>query len=145
MFTYIPVHFLYMLYIYQQFQQSYSHWIKDWVHECVRASVSGCMGHHNTTQQIPKTQHSRCHFFLLKSKHKPSDTGPALTGQPACWLAAFTLIRSVTSATGRQDWLGSSRIRGNRQEVDRLLRLRTAPRFVWGLRPCTTLLAPNKS
>lgn len=31
------------------------------------------------------------------------------------------------------------------EEVDRLHRLRTAPRFVWGLRPCTTLLASNKS
>lgn len=121
------------------------------MHECARASASGCMGHHITTHHDASLRPSTAGVIFFPPQiqtqtiwHWPSSnrTSSMLTGRlrynpighagrgtpPIGWGAC------VSVETGRTD-----------EEVDRLLRLRTAPRFVWGLRPYTTLLAPNKS
>lgn len=116
---------------------------------CASTLVSGCMGQHDTTQHHNNDPAQRVSLFSPQIQtqtiwHWPSfnRTTSMLTGRLS--------YNPIGHAGHRMSLIGwgahvSVETGGMDQEVDRLHRLRTAPRFVWGLRPCTTLLASNKS
>lgn len=116
---------------------------------CASTLVSGCIGQHDTTQHHNNDPAQRVSLFSPQIQtqtiwHWPSfnRTTSMLTGRLS--------YNPIGHAGHRMSLIGwgahvSVETGGMDQEVDRLHRLRTAPRFVWGLRPCTTLLASNKS